>query len=125
MPKFNRIILVFLAGLVGTLVRYSLNNWRNGSSVPWDWTLIFNPLVCLLVGFTATYFISNSRKAIAIKTLMIPGFAASLSAYTVFLVAGSRTFFTTLGWGLMQFAFGAVGAWLGVVLAKKLLGGEA
>lgn len=87
----SRIVLIGVAGLMGTLVRYWLSGWadeRWGASFPVG-TLIVNLLGCLAVGFL---FQATEEKYLidpVLRSAILVGF---LGGFTTFSSFGIQTF---------------------------------
>jgi len=86
-----RVILIALAGLVGTLIRYWLSGWvarHFGQSFP-SGTLAVNLLGCFIMG--ALYFVLEERVLFdpVVRTAILIGF---LGALTTFSSYGLQTF---------------------------------
>ena len=87
----SRIVLIGVAGLMGTLVRYWLSGWadeRWGASFPAG-TLIVNLLGCLAVGFL---FQATEEKYLidpVLRSAILVGF---LGGFTTFSSFGIQTF---------------------------------
>ena len=124
-----RILLIGLAGLVGTLCRYWLSGVvarRYGETFPAG-TLVVNLVGCLLIGFLFHLFQERYVAGQTARTVVLVGF---LGGFTTFSSYGLQTF-TLLRDG--EFAYAALNVvasnllgillvWGGYMLAK-LLGG--
>lgn len=87
----QRIILVGLAGLAGTLGRYWLSGLiarRYGETFPWG-TLVVNALGCFLTG--AIYYLSEDRFLVSptVRSVILIGL---LGGFTTFSSYGLQTF---------------------------------
>ena len=124
-----RILLIGLAGLVGTLCRYWLSGVvarRYGETFPAG-TLVVNALGCLLVGLLFYMFQERYVVGQTARTVVLVGF---LGGFTTFSSYGLQTF-TLLQDGEFAYAalnvvasnlLGVLLVWGGYTLAK-LLGG--
>lgn len=120
-----RIILIGLAGLVGTLGRYALSGYvarRFGETFPTG-TLVVNLVGCLLAGFV--FFILQERFLLneVVRTTLLIGL---LGGFTTFSSFGLQTF-TLLREGELALAtvnvlasnlLGLFAVWLGYTLGK-------
>ncbi|HET6669302.1 MAG TPA: fluoride efflux transporter CrcB [Pyrinomonadaceae bacterium] len=87
----QRIILVGLAGLAGTLGRYWLSGLiarRYGETFPWG-TLVVNAVGCFLTG--AIYYVSEERFLVSptVRSVILIGL---LGGFTTFSSYGLQTF---------------------------------
>jgi CrcB protein len=108
-----RILLIGLAGLVGTLCRYWLSGVvarRYGETFPVG-TLVVNAVGCLLIGFLFYLFQERYVAGQTVRTVVLVGF---LGGFTTFSSYGLQTF-TLLRDG--EFAYAALN-----VVASNLLG---
>jgi CrcB protein len=124
-----RILLIGLAGLVGTLCRYWLSGVvarRYGETFPAG-TLVVNVVGCLLIGFLFYMFQERFVAGETARTVVLVGF---LGGFTTFSSYGLQTF-TLLRDGEFAYAalnvvasnlLGVLLVWGGYTLAK-LLGG--
>jgi len=123
----QKIILVGLAGLVGTLSRYWLSGFvarQYGETFPWG-TMAVNLVGCFLAG--AVFYVTEERFLISptIRTIILIGF---LGGFTTFSSYGLQTF-TLLRDGEFGLAtlnvaasnvFGLLMVWIGYVACKAL-----
>lgn len=123
----QRVILVGLAGLAGTLGRYCLSGLvarRYGETFPWG-TLVVNATGCFLTG--AIYYLSEERFLISpiFRSMILIGL---LGGFTTFSSYGLQTF-TLLREGEFGLALlnitlsnllGLLLIWAGYVLMKAL-----
>ena len=124
-----KILLVGLAGLLGTLARYWLSGVvaeRYGETFPWG-TLVVNVVGCFLAGFL--FYLAQERFLVhePWRTTIMIGF---LGGFTTFSSFGLQTF-TLLRDGEFTFAalnvvasnlLGLLTVWGGYTLAKALGG---
>lgn len=123
----QKLLLVGLGGLVGTLVRYALTGWsarRFGEAFPTG-TLIVNLLGCFLAGFL--FHLMRERYP-GSETIQTAVFVGLLGGFTTFSAFGLQTF-TLLRDGDFGFAVfnlicsnlgGLLLVWAGYTLAKTL-----
>jgi len=82
----NRLVLLAVAGAMGTLCRYWLGafvQWLCGSSFPWG-TLTINVLGCLLFGFVWT--LADERMLISpqARIVILTGFMGAFTTFSTF-----------------------------------------
>jgi len=123
----QKTILIALAGLAGTLVRYLLAGFvarKYGETFPWE-TLIVNLIGSFLAG--ATYYLAEERLLIspAVRTIILIGL---LGGFTTFSSYGLQTF-TLLRNGEIGLAtlnvavsnvLGLLMVWMGYVVLRAL-----
>ena len=123
--KLWRLILIGLAGLVGTLGRYALSGYvarRFGETFPTG-TLVVNIVGCLLAGFL--FFLLQERFLVSevVRTTLLIGL---LGGFTTFSSFGLQTF-TLLREGEIALAtvnmlasnlLGLFAVWVGYTLGK-------
>ena len=121
----QKTILIALAGLVGTLLRYWLSELvarQHGETFPWG-TLVVNLLGCLMAG--VVFFLAQERLLLSptVRTVITIGL---LGGFTTFSSYGLQTF-TLLrdgefGLGILNVAasniVGLLLVWVGYVLGK-------
>ena len=120
-------ILVALAGMLGTLLRYWLSGFvarQYGETFPWG-TMAVNLIGCFLAG--AVFYLTQERFLVspALRTIILIGF---LGGFTTFSSYGLQTF-TLLrdgefGLALLNIGasnvFGLLMVWTGYVACKAL-----
>ncbi|UCF35740.1 MAG: fluoride efflux transporter CrcB [Acidobacteriota bacterium] len=87
----NRILLLSLAGVAGTLTRYLVSGWvarRFGETFPTG-TLVVNLVGCFLIGFLYHQLEERALIDPALRTAILIGF---LGALTTFSSYGLQTF---------------------------------
>lgn len=123
----QKTILIGVAGLVGTLLRYSLSGLvarRYGETFPWG-TIAVNLLGCFVTG--AVFYLSEERFLVSptVRTAILIGL---LGGFTTFSSYGLQTF-TLLRDGELGLAalnvtvsnaLGLLMVWAGYVLSKSL-----
>ena len=123
----QRIILIGVAGLVGTLFRYWLSGWtarRFGETFP-SGTLIVNLVGCFLAGLLFYLMFDRYLVNQTIRTVILIGL---LGGFTTFSSFGLQTFTLLregeMGLALLNIAASNVGGllmvWFGYSLAKVL-----
>jgi len=125
--NMQKTILIGLAGLVGTLLRYWLSGFvarQYGETFPWG-TMAVNLIGCLVTGMV--FYLTEERFLInpAVRTVILIGL---LGGFTTFSSYGLQTF-TLLRDGEFGLAtlnvavsnvFGLLMVWVGYVLGKAL-----
>jgi len=123
----QKTILVGVAGLIGTLLRYWLSGLvarQYGETFPWG-TLVVNLVGCFLAG--AVFYVTEERFLISptLRTVILIGF---LGGFTTFSSYGLQTFTLLrdgeIGWAAVNIAasnvFGLLMVWTGYVVSKAL-----
>lgn len=123
----QKTILVGVAGLAGTLLRYWLSGLvarQYGETFPWG-TLVVNLVGCFLAG--AVFYVTEERFLISptLRTVIMIGF---LGGFTTFSSYGLQTFTLLrdgeVGWAAINIAasnvFGLLMVWTGYVVSKAL-----
>jgi len=123
----QKTILIGLAGLVGTLVRYWLSGVvarQYGETFPWG-TMAVNLIGCFLAG--AIFYLSEERFLLSptLRTIILIGF---LGGFTTFSSYGLQTFSLLrdgeFGLATLNIAasnvFGLLMVWTGYVLCRAL-----
>jgi CrcB protein len=123
----QKTILIGLAGLVGTLVRYWLSGVvarQYGETFPWG-TMVVNLIGCFLAG--AIFYISEERFLLSptLRTIILIGF---LGGFTTFSSYGLQTFSLLrdgeFGLASLNIAasnvLGLLMVWTGYVLCRAL-----
>jgi fluoride exporter len=120
-------ILIAVAGLVGTLLRYWLSGYvakQHGGTFPWG-TIAVNLIGCLITG--AVFFVTEERLVVSttVRTMILIGL---LGGFTTFSSYGLQTF-TLLRDGdyglallnvIVSNTLGLFMVWLGYILSKVL-----
>ena len=121
----QKTILIAVAGLLGTLLRYWLSGFvarQYGETFPWD-TMAVNLIGCLLTG--AAFFVTETRFLVnpTVRMMILIGL---LGGFTTFSSYGLQTF-TLLRDGELGLAIlnvvtsntlGLVMVWVGYLVAK-------
>jgi CrcB protein len=118
----SRIILIGVAGLIGTVLRYGLAAFvsrQSGETFPWG-TLVVNIVGCLIAG--AVFHLTEASNA-TLRTVILVGL---LGGFTTFSAYGLQTF-TLIKDGAIGLAtlnvvvsnvVGLVMVWIGYIVAK-------
>jgi len=125
--SMQKTILVGVAGLIGTLLRYWLSGLaarQYGETFPWG-TLIVNLVGCFLAG--AVFYVTQEWFLISptLRTVILIGL---LGGFTTFSSYGLQTFTLLrdgeIGWAAINIAvsnvFGLLMVWTGYVVSKAL-----
>ena len=121
----QRILLIGVAGLAGTLLRYGLSSWtasRFGEAFPLG-TLIVNLIGCFLAGLLFYLMFEQYLVSETIRAIVIVGL---LGGFTTFSAFGLQTFALLreghMGLALLNFGVSNVGGllmvWFGYSLAR-------
>ena len=122
---FQRLLLIGLAGLAGTLCRYGLSGFvarRFGETFPTG-TLLVNVIGCFVAGFLL--YTLNERFLISevVRTALMIGFLGGFTTFSSFgvqtftLMREGETFFAVMN-VLLSNVFGIASVWVGYSLAK-------
>ena len=87
----RQLILIGLAGFVGTVARFGLSEFvaeRIGGSFPWG-TLVVNVIGCFLAGFFFCILQERTSGNEVIRTVLMVGFLGGLTTFSAF---GLQTF---------------------------------
>ena len=87
----RQLILIGLAGFVGTVARFGLSEFvaeRAGGSFPWG-TLVVNVIGCFLAGFLFCILQERTTGYEVIRTVLMVGFLGGLTTFSAF---GLQTF---------------------------------
>jgi len=87
----RQLILIGLAGFVGTVARFGLSEFvaeRAGGSFPWG-TLVVNVIGCFLAGFLFCILQERTTGNEVIRTVLMVGFLGGLTTFSAF---GLQTF---------------------------------
>ncbi len=126
------LLILGLAGGLGTVCRYGISVWtrgRFGDDFPWG-TLIVNVAGCLLLGFLVHLVLVNASLPRAVKLALTVGFLGGFTTFSTFSVetialleqgAAGRA----LGYVAGNLVAGVLAAWIGLAVARALLGDPA
>ena len=122
---FQRLVLIGLAGLAGTLCRYGLSGFvarRFGETFPTG-TLLVNVSGCFVAGFL--FYTLNERFLVneVVRTALMIGFLGGFTTFSSFgvqtftLLREGETFFGVMN-VLLSNVIGIASVWVGYSLAK-------
>jgi fluoride exporter len=122
-----KILLIGIAGLLGTLARYYLSGWADewwGGTFPFG-TLIVNALGCLAIGFL---FHATEEKYLidpAVRSAVLVGFLGGFTTFSSFavqsftLLRGGEIFLAGVNILVSNIA-GVILVWLGYALSRAV-----
>jgi len=122
-----KILLIGIAGLLGTLARYYLSGWADewwGGTFPFG-TLIVNALGCLAIGFL---FHATEEKYLidpALRSAVLVGFLGGFTTFSSFavqsftLLRGGEIFLAGVNILVSNIA-GVILVWLGYALSRAV-----
>ncbi len=115
-----KILLIALAGSLGTLSRYGLAGLVQrfaGENFPWG-TLTVNVLGCFVVGFISVIFESRWPVSPQTRTVVLIGFFGAFTTFSAFIL-NTGEFFRATQW---LYAFGNIMLQNGIGLAALFAG---
>ncbi len=125
----NRILLIGLAGALGTLTRYGVGLWAGrtlGSSFPYG-TLIVNLVGCFLIAGISYAALSTTLISPTLRLTLTTGFMGGLTTYSSFNLETTQLL-QSRGWYAAAVNFGAtiggcfVAGLLGFAIARRVFG---
>jgi CrcB protein len=123
-----RLLLIGLAGALGTLTRYGVGLWAGralGTSFPYG-TLIVNVVGCFLISVIA-YAAALQHISPTLRLTLATGFMGGLTTYSSFNLETTQ-FFQNRAWyaGFLNFGVTTMGCFiaglLGFAVARRVLG---
>jgi fluoride exporter len=126
----TRVVLIGLAGALGTLVRYFVSVWAGralGAAFPFG-TLLVNLAGCFLIAAVSQVAVSTSLVSPTLRLTLTTGFLGGLTTYSAFNFETTQLF-RDRAWYAAWFNFGVttVGCFLagllGLLLARRAFGG--
>ncbi len=121
----QKILLVFLGGGAGSIVRYGLAQLLHEPSKQFPYaTLCANIAACLVLGFVAASALKGNVND-SVRLLLITGFCGGFSTFSTFsnetlLLLQQGKIFTALIYATSSLIFCLVGVWLGNAIAFRL-----
>ena len=122
----SRVLLIALAGALGTLARYGVSLWAGkalGPAFPYG-TLIVNLVGCFLITFLAQYSLATTYVSETTRLTVMTGFLGGLTTYSSFDLETTNLLRQGYSWtaGLyvvVTLAACFLAGLLGLALAKK------
>ena len=109
------IVLLALAGVVGTLARYGLQHFLQppGGTFPWG-TLAVNISGSFLMGFLATYLLRGGEASPELRAVLAVGFCGAFTtmssfSYEIVALTSNRQYWSA-GWYLVTTMAGSCAA---------------
>lgn len=119
------LILVFIGGGFGSLLRYLLSLWMpwNETSIPWA-TFLTNFLACMIIG---VFWMLGTRNILDahMRLLLITGFCGGFSTFStfaneIFLLGEESRWMTASLYVVGSLVFGWLGVGIGIWTAGQL-----
>lgn len=118
---YSKVLLVFIGGGLGTVLRFLLNTLINVSSLPQFSTLFINVLGSFLFGIIYSIVSENSLVSIFLLTGILGGFT-TYSQFTFDLIElNTQSQLSTLGYFFSTVLFSIFGALIGVYIGSKMV----
>jgi CrcB protein len=125
----TRVLLIALAGALGTLSRYGIGVWAGrtiGTNFPYG-TLIVNVVGCFLIAAITHVAISTELISPTVRLTLTTGFMGGLTTYSSFNLETTQ-FFQNRAWysGLLNFSITTFACFaaglLGFAVARRVFG---
>jgi fluoride exporter len=125
----TRVLLIGLAGALGTLARYGVNVWAGkaiGTGFPYG-TLIVNVVGCFLIALVSQMAMSTTMISPTVRLTLTTGFMGGLTTYSSFNYE-TTTLLREKAWSAgfanlgVTLAACFVAGMLGLVAARKIVG---
>lgn len=122
-----KVVLIGLAGGIGTLCRYALSGWvarKAGETFPLG-TLVVNLIGCLLIGYLFHLFEEKYLVDPVLRMVVLTGFLGGLTTFSSFglqtftLLRDGQVFMAGLNILISNF-FGLLTVWIGYQLARGM-----
>lgn len=118
---YNKVLLVFIGGGLGTVLRFIINTLINISSLPQFSTLFINVLGSFLFGIIYSIVAENSLVSIFLLTGILGGFT-TYSQFTFDLIElNTQSQLSTLGYFFSTVLLSIFGALIGVYIGSKMV----
>jgi CrcB protein len=125
----TRVLLIGLAGALGTLSRYGVGLWARGvlgADFPYG-TLIVNVVGCFLIALVSQIALATTLISPTLRLTLTTGFMGGLTTYSSFNYE-TTSLLRERAWaaGLTNVALTLLGCflagWLGLIAARRLVG---
>ncbi|MDA9630144.1 CrcB family protein [bacterium] len=118
---YSKVLLVFIGGGLGTVLRFLLNTLINVSSLPQFSTLFINVLGSFFFGIIYSIVAENSLVSIFLLTGILGGFT-TYSQFTFDLIElNNQSQLSTLGYFFSTVLLSIFGALIGVYIGSKMV----
>jgi len=126
----RELLIVGAFGAAGAIARYSVSGWTYdlvGTRLPWG-TLVVNVTGCFLLGLVMHASLATTLVSPQWRLYLATGFLGALTTFSTFSYETVREL-ERGAWGaaganvLLNLALGLPATWLGLVLARRILGG--
>lgn len=126
----REILIVGAAGALGAMARYAVSGWAYelaGTRLPWG-TLTVNVAGCFLLGLLMHVSIATTLVPPTWRLALATGFLGALTTFSTFSYETVREL-ERGSWGAaganvaLNLALGLPATWLGLVIARRMVGG--
>lgn len=118
---FKNLLLVFLGGGLGSMLRYWVNYCISSAQIPYTFaaTFIVNVVGCFLIGFLGALLLRHQ----AVYLLLITGFCGGFTTFSTFGIESLQMLLAHKSVLAMLYVaasvvVGLLAAWLGLLLAR-------